>query len=764
MRTLWLAVLALLVSVVPAVSFLSPAILSGDEESSGPIPGLAIYLPLESDFADQANSNDGTPGGTANFGTASWGPALTCNGSDTIVNIAPDPTFDNADEYTVTACVRLNSYGEGGIGRVFDWENDSAISTVRYFLSQTDTAQRLNDARYGTEGQWEGPANSILTGQTYHLGMTFSKTTDTAEFFIDGQPVTTSVLQAPGGGFNPNTGQLSLCNRTAQDRTFDGDFGHFRFFTRVLSQPEMQALADSDCAPQTAPQLVLHAPLEGTYTDLAHGNDGVPGGSPAFGTASWGTALNCDGANDIVTFASAPEFADLTQYTATMCVNLNSYGENNLGRMFDWNNNLGQSTTRFFTNGINNALQLNEGRWATEGQWRSPDNSLLTGTTYGVAVTHNGTTGSTQFYLDGVPVTASVLQAPGGIFSPATGNLHVCNRVDTARTLHGFFGQFRLYDQVLPEATIAALASADCAPVGGLTQWFALPSSLVTPIPANQPIDPDSANIINYIKNSQGDSFVWNTTNFAPTMWDADALAHNVIDWVCTACNPNIPVEWRQNVPTPIIAVPPGGQDGHVTIYNSVYVWEFFAAQKISDTEWTALTMTRYERSGSGQRTGGAPPFFGAVQGCYNTTMTEGVITKEEFDAAAAGDRNAIKHAIHLVVFDLKEVDGGFERRDPCQGFVNGNDPLSPLVYGMRIRLKSSINVEALPLTDAEKAILIAAQTYGFLYSDSNCSTCFPDIRFESQIGKPWSFPSFSANWPSVSWDDFEVVTPITWP
>ena len=744
------------------------AIYQSDCPAVAPGPPPVVYLPLEGDYADASgNGNDGTPGGSPAFGAANWGTALACDGVDDIVTITDDPSFADLTQYTATACINATTYGGGGLGRIMDWNNSGGFSTVRYFVTDSSDAMQLNEGRYPTtEGQWISPGNSIQAGTNYHVAVTHDSTTQATQFYIDGVAVTTNEIQTPTGTFAPATGNLHLCNRGTLGREFDGFLGHFRLYDQVLDAGQINGVFQSDCPSGVPSALAIYLPLSGDYADTSgNGNNGTPFGTPAFTSASWGTALDCDGVDDRVTISADPTFDNATSYTVSACVNMNSYGESNLGRIMSWEQSGGGGeASRVFAGSVagENQLRGDDARWdTTDSTFESPAGSFAINTNYHVAYTYDQPTDTGELYINGVAVGTQTNAGTGG-FIPTTDAMHVCNAAAFDRTFDGSVGHFRFYTEVRSQAQIDADYQSDCPASTGVTQWFALPSSLTTEIPPAQPISSESAAILSYI---QAQSFFigWNDNTFAAPQYDADALPVNIVNWTCTDCNPQIPVAYYSNVPTPIGVEPASGNDGHMIIYNSQYVWEFFAVNKISDTQWETFTMTRKERSGSGVYPG--PDLLGSVTGCYGSSMLEGTVTREEYLAAEAGDRNAIKHAVHLVVFDLKQQGGGFPRIDPCYGFVNGNDPTSPLVYGQRIRLKSTVDVESLPLTNFEKAILIAAQKYGWLYSDSNCGSCTSDIRLESDEHTTWKWPNPSAGWPGVVWTtDFEVVTPITVP
>ena len=211
--------------------------------------------------------------------------------------------------------------------------------------------------------------------------------------------------------------------------------------------------------------LQIHLPLDGNTTDTSgQGNNGTfSGGTPSYVSVGWGgTALDCDGADDLVTVSDDASFTDATTYTITACINIDGYGESDSGRIVDIENESATTVMRWVTR-FTNAMGFEEDRYATtSGEWRTNNGTISFTTDYAVAFSYNTSTEAAQYYVDGSAVTTNITTDPDGAVTATTGDLHVCNNAATARAFDGRMGHFRFYTVVKSAAEIAQIASVDC--------------------------------------------------------------------------------------------------------------------------------------------------------------------------------------------------------------------------------------------------------------------------------------------------------------
>lgn len=250
------------------------------KESSG-TEMLVIYAPLTGSCTDQSgNGNNCSLFGSATFGTAPWGGlALQCNGSDGRAEFPGDSSYINLDSYTIMACTYPSSYGEGGRGRVVNWEGPGGTTLVRVRVNDTNTRYDFDEARHETnDGTWVTNNGTVQLNQTRHVTFTYDRASLTAGVFLDGVPVQITETDSPSGPFNQTTVKLNLCNRTADDGTFHGFIDKFRMFDGVLNASQILSFASNDCEVAPAGPQLAFPTAEGAGR-FASGGRGATGGS-----------------------------------------------------------------------------------------------------------------------------------------------------------------------------------------------------------------------------------------------------------------------------------------------------------------------------------------------------------------------------------------------------------------------------------------------------------------------------------------------------
>jgi hypothetical protein len=166
--------------------------------------------------------------------------------------------------------------------------------------------------------------------------------------------------------------------------------------------------------------------------------------------------------------------------------------------------------------------------------------------------------------------------------------------------------------------------------------------------------------------------------------------------------------QWT-GVPIPSYAVPADGTDSEMVIYqpSSDKMWEFWVAQKTGST-WIAAWGGRLDSCSTSN---------GIFPGGYGTTATGlpflgGTITIAELQAAAAGNIDAINHAMGI---SFVETASGYSW--PAQR-GDGGYGTTPIQEGRRFRIDPGLNVAALNVNNIVKAVARAGQRYGFVVWD----------------------------------------------
>lgn len=144
---------------------------------------------------------------------------------------------------TSMAWIFVDGYGQNNFGRIMDKDGLSLHGWIWYVSGVTANNRfGFNVFFSTTDGQWGADLGTILTGQWYHVAVTFDSdsSANDPKFYIDGQPETVNQLQAPVGTRVSDAGARFLIgDRFAYDRAFDGRIADTRLYDRILSDAEI---------------------------------------------------------------------------------------------------------------------------------------------------------------------------------------------------------------------------------------------------------------------------------------------------------------------------------------------------------------------------------------------------------------------------------------------------------------------------------------------------------------------------------------------
>jgi hypothetical protein len=244
---------------------------------------------------------------------------------------------------------------------------------------------------------------------------------------------------------------------------------------------------------------------------------------------------------------------------------------------------------------------------------------------------------------------------------------------------------------------------------------FAPTSFWYQTIPANAPIDPNSANLnLDFLRQykTHYNNVTINTWTYASPVYvvpaDMPTVAVRFSDCQGKGYTPAGLLEQWSAVPIPSYAQPANGTDMEMTIYqpSTDTLWEFWQAKNVNGV-WQACW---------GGRLQNASKCNGLWQNGFGTTATGlpfvgGQITAEELQ------RGEIRHAIGISLVDT-EAHWKFSWPAQRSDGYNPNGAPNRIAEGQRFRLDPTINVDALNITPVAKIIAKAAQKYGFVVWD----------------------------------------------
>lgn len=201
------------------------------------------------------------------------------------------------------------------------------------------------------------------------------------------------------------------------------------------------------------------------------GTRGTSPATPTFVTTTAPTAyynlyaLDFDGSDDVVTVHSNDKISNIFKEGGTIAswIYLEDWGEGNLGRIVDKSNSTNAANGfSFLVSDSGDELRFSRGFSTSRGRWDAPDSSLSLNTWHHVAVTYdeNSSSNDPRLFIDGVSVTVTESTSPSGTATTDTSlALNIGNYSDGSRTFDGLIDDVRLYDRILQDHEIAALAA-----------------------------------------------------------------------------------------------------------------------------------------------------------------------------------------------------------------------------------------------------------------------------------------------------------------
>lgn len=244
---------------------------------------------------------------------------------------------------------------------------------------------------------------------------------------------------------------------------------------------------------------------------------------------------------------------------------------------------------------------------------------------------------------------------------------------------------------------------SDCPTFPG--RKFQTHSTWYEKIPANPTIHPNSANVVQHLKDVF-DGFAVGRSGAVPTIWQATGSTPTFNFSVTNA--DTLGFGWEQNVPVPVGAEPSSGADGVMAVFSEDgnTLWEMRGVDLTGPTK-IAERIRKWDTRGDGID----EPTEGANLGLCKAPRNHGLIRLEQIETT-----KVINHALAFSTVGIRQSSTGLY---PCINFIGGSDP-SPDApeMGFRFQYDPTIDVDALPILEAHKIMLKAAQVYGIILVD----------------------------------------------
>ena len=183
-------------------------------------------------------SSSGHPGTLVNgpvwvAGQTTYGQALSFDGLDDAVSVANPDTYDfGTADFTIELWVKRNVVG-GGQRHLFStctvatWE----LGCKEFYFNAS------NKLTFGSFSTGDTFSSTIADTNWHHIAVTFTNSTKTMQFYVDGALATTAMKALEAD----NPGHIMTIGNLLGDNTFSGLLDEFRIYSRVLTLAEIQA-------------------------------------------------------------------------------------------------------------------------------------------------------------------------------------------------------------------------------------------------------------------------------------------------------------------------------------------------------------------------------------------------------------------------------------------------------------------------------------------------------------------------------------------
>ena len=206
-------------------------VVTGATTTTSVYGGNAPVLPRAIDIAESFAEQIGD--GSALFDGAT--DLIQVNASSNINNL-----FKGGG--TLTAWIRPDGIGETA-GRIAN----KGFYSYLHIASGSTCKLGIEFPFSTTTGAWTTTNHDINFNEWQHIAITYngSSTSNNASIYVNGISVAVTEATTPSGSISDDTADLYIGNRSATDRSFDGEMAHFALWQGVLSQAQIQSVMES---------------------------------------------------------------------------------------------------------------------------------------------------------------------------------------------------------------------------------------------------------------------------------------------------------------------------------------------------------------------------------------------------------------------------------------------------------------------------------------------------------------------------------------
>src|SRR3989344_4274119 len=233
-------------SEVESLAFLNRLIPRA--QAAAPTSGLTGHWKFD-EGSGTATADSSGSGLNCTISNAAWatgkiGQALDFNGTTSILDCGLG--MNNLADFSISAWIDPDSFGEGGKGRIFE-KSLSGSGRWAFSLNSTNSNFQFSMANSGGSSKvYEASANTISASEGWiHASVVITNCSTmsgcSVQLYKNGQPVTTTVTANPVGATraDDSSRRIHIGNYTDKVLTFDGLIDEVRAYSRALSAQEI---------------------------------------------------------------------------------------------------------------------------------------------------------------------------------------------------------------------------------------------------------------------------------------------------------------------------------------------------------------------------------------------------------------------------------------------------------------------------------------------------------------------------------------------
>jgi hypothetical protein len=282
------------------------------------IGGTALNATLGTGSSAPTWSNDGK-----------YGKALSFDGTNDYVNSNFSTSYSLI---TISTWIKLTTIGQ--MGRIVDKNGE-----LLFYYQNADNSLIFEHTFSGGQAAWKTPANSLSTGNWYHVLVTYDSNSpnNPPSIYKNGLAQTVSVVGSlPSGTASTNSNNYIIGNRLAGDRCLQGSMDDFKIFNYALTADQVKREYNGGMVSQIGSSGSTSG--TGLPTNSASGEYCVPGDTTACSApvAEWKMDEQVSGDNKTIYDTSGSGNNGTTHYGANNTgMNCSVSGKFGTGCQFD---------------------------------------------------------------------------------------------------------------------------------------------------------------------------------------------------------------------------------------------------------------------------------------------------------------------------------------------------------------------------------------------------------------------------------------------